>query len=159
MHAGDLLRFYVEGKSALSTYDRLPGGKRISDEDPAEIQQIFVDLIIPMDDDQVLTIRPGHQAFLFGKQRLVSLLPRSNTMRGGDGVRAILELNSGWGLHGFWSQCVPVRKCQVNTSDAQTQGWGLSIRSVWERLASCPSVPGIRSWPAFACCPRQLPVR
>ena len=41
MHAGDLLRFYVEGKSALSTYDRLPDAVR-SDSSPATLFQLFL---------------------------------------------------------------------------------------------------------------------
>ncbi len=124
VHFGENVRLFVEGKSALSTDRDLPGGRRTLDVDAAELQQAFVDVRIPIGDAASLTLRPGRQSFLFGKQRLVSPLPWANTQRHWDGVSAILDAG-GWRVHGFWSQFAPVQKYDFNDPDAQTEFWGV----------------------------------
>ncbi len=123
IHFGDNIRVYVEGKSALATDRELPGGRRAAlDSDSLALQQAFVDLKIPFGDGSV-TIRPGRQMFLFGKQRLVSPLPWANNIRAWDGVSAIANVG-GWNVHGFYTQFVPVRKHDFNQADAQTEFFG-----------------------------------
>ncbi len=114
VHLGENFRVYVEGKSSLSTDRSLPGGKRTLDVDTLALQQAFVDLMVPLDDDGAsLIIRPGRQMYLFGKQRLVSPLGWSNTLRTWDGVTAILAWDN-WRVEGFGSYFVPVRKYEYN---------------------------------------------
>ncbi len=114
VHFGENFRAFVEGKSALSTDRSLPGGTRTADVDTLALQQAFVDLRVPLDDDRAsLVIRPGRQMYLFGKQRLVSPLAWSNTMRTWDGVTAILAWDN-WRVEGFGSHFVPVRKYEYN---------------------------------------------
>ena len=114
VHFGENFRAYVEGKSALSTDRDLPGGRRTLDVDTLALQQAFVELTVPLDDDGAsLVIRPGRQMYLFGKQRLVSPLAWSNTMRTWDGVTAILAWEN-WRVEAFASHFVPVRKHDYN---------------------------------------------
>lgn len=124
LHLGEQLRIFVEGKSAMSTTRSLPGGRRGLDVDELELQQAFVDLDIPIDDGVQLTIRVGRQALLFGKERLVSPLPWSNTMRTWDGASAIMKV-AGWTLHGFGTQFVPVDKYDFNKADGGNEFFGV----------------------------------
>ena len=124
IHFGDNIRTFVEGKTALSSDRDLPGGKRTLDVDSLALEQAFVDVTLPLADGASLTIRPGRQTFLFGKQRLVSPLPWSNTMRRWDGVSGILE-HDGWTAHGFWSQFAPVRKYEFNETEADIEFFGV----------------------------------
>lgn len=124
VHFGDNIRAFLEVKSALSTDRDLPGGRRTLDVDSLALQQGFIDLIVPFGDDASLTVRPGRQSFLFGKQRLVSPLPWANTLRAWDGVSAIVKAG-GWNVHGFWTQFAPVQKYDFNEADAQTKFFGV----------------------------------
>ena len=129
VHVGDNVRLFAEGTSALSTDRDLPGGQRTLDVDTGALQQAFVDVTLPLDNGASLTLRPGRQNFLFGKQRLVSPLPWANTLRRWDGVSAILDAG-GWHIHGFWSQFVPVTKYDFNDADGQTEFWGVYATGV-----------------------------
>ena len=123
VHLGRKVRFFVQGKSALSTDRDLPGGERILDVDSIDLEQMFFDLEIPIGDVS-LTFRPGRQQYLFGRQRLVSPLPWANTLRRWDGLTAILKAGD-WRADGFYSQFVPVRKHDFNRADAETEFWGV----------------------------------
>lgn len=124
LHIGENVRLFVEGKSALSTDRDLPGGRRTLDVDSLDLEQAFLDLKLPLSEGTSLTLRPGRQQLLFGKQRLISPLPWANTQRRWDGVSAILT-SSGWNVHGFWTQFVPVQKYDFNDADAQSQLFGI----------------------------------
>lgn len=124
IHAGENVRFFVEGKSAQSTERSLPGGRRTADVDTLALQQAFADLTLPLGDAGSITIRPGRQELLFGAQRLVSPLPWANTMRAWDGVSAILSCGD-WNLHGFWTQFAPVQKYRFNDADPDIQFSGI----------------------------------
>lgn len=123
VHFGDQFRVYVEGKSAQSTDRSLPGGRRGLDMDTMALQQAFGDVILPVGDAKV-TLRGGRQMLLFGKQRLVSPLDWSNTMRAWDGISG--ELVSGnLKVTGFWTQFVPVDKTGYNEPNGDEQFWGV----------------------------------
>ena len=124
VHLNDRLRVFVQGKTAVSTDRDLPGGKRALDVDSLALQQAFVDVELSLGDNATLTLRPGRQELLFGKQRLVSPLPWANTRRTWDGVSAILETGE-WKTTGFWSQFAPVQKYDFNDPDRQTQFFGI----------------------------------
>jgi hypothetical protein len=122
VHIGDQVRVFVEGKSAQSTDRDLPGGRRGLDADSLDLEQGFVDVRLPLG-EAMLTLRPGRQVFLFGKQRLVSPLPWANTMRRWDGVSGRVVVGS-WKIDGFWSQFVPVQKHEFNDPDSDVEFWG-----------------------------------
>ncbi len=124
-HFGDRVRVFAEGKSSHVTNRGLPGGRRAGlDVDALELQQLFVDLLIPLNDGQDVTLRVGRQELLFGKQRLVSPLPWSNNMRHWDGVSASMQAGE-WTLTGFATKFVPVKKYDVNDSDSGQDFFGV----------------------------------
>jgi hypothetical protein len=123
-HFGENLRVFAQGKSAFASDRDLPGGRRPLDVDSIDLEQAFADVVIPLGEDASLTLRPGRQAYSFGKQRLVSPLPWSNTLRRWDGITGIFSVG-GWKIDSFWSQFVPVKKYEFNTADAQTQFFGV----------------------------------
>ncbi len=125
LHFGENFRIFVEGKSAGSTQRSLPGGHRTIDVDTLDLEQAFFDLIMPLEDDESLTLRVGRQALLFGKQRLVSPLPWTNTLRRWDGVTAVLETSDGWKASAFYTQFAPVNKFRFNDADEQTEFSGV----------------------------------
>ncbi len=124
LHVNDQFRVFVEGKSAFSTDRDLPGGQRTLDVDSAAVQQAFADFKFDTGNGGTLTVRGGRQMLAFGNQRLVSPLPWGNTLRAWDGVSLIYK-QGGWVTHGFWTQFVPVQKYDANTSDRQTQFFGV----------------------------------
>ena len=128
LHIGDSFRFFVEGKSALSTDRDLPGGNRTLDVDSFELQQAFVDLSFELGEGTRLTIRPGRQELSFGKQRLVSPLPWGNALRHWDGVSALLSAE-GFKAHAFWTEFTPVDKYDFNTADTSRDFYGLYTTS------------------------------
>jgi len=124
-HLGDNLRVFVEGESALATDRDLPGGIRGLDADVLDLQNAFVDIVFPFgDSDGKTTLRLGRQGLLFGKQRLVSTLPWSNSQRSWDGGRVIIETN-GWRIDGFYTRYTPVKKYEFNDWKAGPDFWGV----------------------------------
>ncbi len=107
-------RFFVEGKSAGLLEDRdLPAGRRTLDVDNLDLQNAFADLVFDLADNATLTARVGRQELLFGKQRLVSPLPWSNSKRTWDAARAILKVDN-WRIDGFFSRYAAVQKYDFN---------------------------------------------
>jgi len=124
-HFGDHLRVFVEGESASATDRNLPGGHRTLDIDQLDLQNAFVDVIFPFSDDNgSATVRIGRQGLLFGKQRLVSTLPWSNSQRSWDGARIIVNTH-GWRIDGFYTRYTPVKKYEFNDWKAGPDFWGV----------------------------------
>lgn len=103
IHTGKYLRFFAEMKSAFSTDRDLPGGRRTLDVDELALQQAFADIILPVGESGKLTLRPGRQMLLYGKQRLVSPLDWANTMRTWQGIQGIIDFHD-WKISGFWTE-------------------------------------------------------
>ncbi|MBT8486542.1 MAG: alginate export family protein [Phycisphaerales bacterium] len=130
LHLGENLRLFTQGKTAGATERELPGGRRALDADSLDLEQLFLDVVIPLDADATLTLRPGRQAFSFGKQRLVSPLPWANTLRRWDGLSGVLKAG-GWTYTGFASQFVPVRKYEFNDAESDIEFAGLYATGPW----------------------------
>ena len=116
IHTGKYLRFFAEMKSAFSTDRDLPGGRRTLDVDELALQQAFADIMLPVGESGKLTLRPGRQMLLYGKQRLVSPLDWSNTMRTWQGIQGTFDFHD-WKISGFWTEFVPVDKYDFNEAD------------------------------------------
>lgn len=123
LHVGEHLRVFLEGKSAQSTDRELPGGRRPLDMDTLEIQQAFVDIVLPAGEGD-LTLRLGRQMLLLGAQRLVSPLPWGNALRHWEGITAELELGE-WTFDALATAFVPVDKTEPNERDDDNLLWGL----------------------------------
>ncbi len=123
VHFGKNVRVYFEGISAQASNRTLPGGKRTLDVDSIDLEQAFVDLRLDLDSTAAVTLRTGQQTFLFGKQRLVSPLHWSNTLRRWAGADVIFRVGD-WSVDAFWAQFVPVQKYQFNEADEGDQLYG-----------------------------------
>lgn len=123
LHFGKNFRVFVQGKSSLSTSRDLPGHQRTLDVDELDLQSAFADVRIPAG-AVTFTLRVGRQELLFGKQRLVSPLPWSNTMRTWDAARLIIEFDR-WRIDGFWSRYVGVKKYQFNDWEPGPDFYGI----------------------------------
>ncbi len=116
VHFGESVRFFVEGESALATDRDLPGGRRTLDIDTLDLQNAFADLVFTFDADTTLTARVGRQELMFGKQRLVSPLPWSNSQRSWDAARAIVTADR-WRIDAWVSRFAAVDKYEFNDWD------------------------------------------
>ena len=123
-HFGDTVRVFVSGKSAVASDRDLPGGKRGLDVDELALQNAFVDLVFPMGENGTITARLGRQEFLFGKQRLVSPLPWSNSQRTWDAARAIFKFDN-WRVDAFYSRYAAVQKYDFNDWRPGPDFWGV----------------------------------
>ena len=124
LHVGRSFRAFVQGKSAYSTDRDLPGGNGPLYRDSIALEQAFVDVVAKLDEGVDLTLRPGRQHLLLGKQRLVSPLEWSNTLRRWDGVSAIYDSGE-WTATGFATWFAPTQKYDFNDTDRDLPFWGL----------------------------------
>ncbi len=122
LHLGKHVRFFVESINASITDRDLPGGRRISDVDTADLVNAFVDLTVLLDELK-LTLRIGRQQFAFGKARLVSPLPWGNSYRRWDGFSLIASLRN-WKMHAFATKFVPVKKYDFNKREDDHDFYG-----------------------------------
>lgn len=129
LRLNDSVRVFAEAKSCfaldrdLPTVNGVPGGRRPLDVDELDLQQGFVEVTLPKAGELESTAKAGRMALSFGKQRLISPLAWSNTMRSWDGVDVTLK-TGGWQADAFFTQFVPVKKYDFNASDRQTLLYG-----------------------------------
>lgn len=116
VHLGEHVRVFVEGESALASERDLPGGRRTLDVDSLDLQNAFVDLVLPLEEGMTATARVGRQELLFGRQRLVSPLPWANSQRSWDAARAILN-GEKWRADAFVSRFAATEKYDFNDWD------------------------------------------
>ncbi len=114
LHVGQNLRFFVQGKSAME--DGREGGPRSSDADELDLQQAFVDGIVPLSSRDSLTLRVGRQGLIYGAQRLIGPLDWANVMRTFEGAKLIYKTPQNQ-LDLFWVRPVIVEKEEFNNGD------------------------------------------
>lgn len=140
LRAGERFRAFIQGKSAFLVDERdLPGGPRTLDVDTIDLQQGFTDLVLPLGGAprRSLTVRLGRQELSYGRQRLVSPLPWSNTMRSWDAARIILTLDT-WRVDAFYSRFAGVQKYEFNDWQFGPDFWGIHATG---RLGDNPKAP------------------
>src|SRR6185436_5265999 len=125
LRVGARVRLYIEGKSAVLTERTLPGGRRPSDADDADLQNAYLELRIP--GALPLALRAGRQELSFGKQRLVSPLDWANTRRTFEGLRST-ALRGKWSLDAFWTRPVRVLKSDFNRRDSSVAFFGAYLQ-------------------------------
>lgn len=116
----EAFRIFIEGKSAEMTDRDLSGGRRASDVDTLAVQNAYIDLYV----HEHITLRPGRQELVYGRQRLISSLDWANTRRTFDGAKAMWSGES-WKADTFWVRPVPVRKYRYNKTDTDTDFYGV----------------------------------
>ena len=146
MHAdvqfGRTYRVFVEGKYANATTRELPPGfnnpPRSLDVDKGDLQQAFLDYNIDLFGNPA-TARFGRQGLNLGKQRLISTLDWSNTLRTYEGVVGFF---SGYNtkVTAMATNFVPVKIASFNQNDskkpvhgvyAQTDCWHHQLDGYW----------------------------
>src|SRR5579872_3312344 len=84
-HFGPHFRFFAEIQSAFE--EGRAGGPRLTDYDPLEVHQAFVDWKIQDSGNDSVTLRVGRQEVGFGSGRLIAPAEGLNLRRSMDGVR------------------------------------------------------------------------
>jgi hypothetical protein len=108
LHLGRYVRVFAEAKSSLMTQRDLTGGNSAAFLDDVDLQNGFVDVMIPVGRAATFTLRGGRQELLFGAQRLVGPSDWTNVRRTFQGVSGILRADS-WTVTPFWAQLVVVQ--------------------------------------------------
>jgi hypothetical protein len=119
---GPNFRVFFQAISALEA-DR-SGGPRPGDTDDIDIQQLFADFRVPLDDSRSLTFRVGRQELIYGAQRLISSNDWTNTRRTFDGAKVSLSVPNDT-LEAFWVQPVIPIKRKLNSDDDNTSFAGI----------------------------------
>ncbi len=125
LHVTPHLRFYAQGKSALTTDRDLPGGRRPIEEDQIDLQNGFVELKAPtLGPAGEVTLRAGRQELLFGRERLVSPLDWTNTRRTFDDI-TLSGVVGDWKVTSFVSHLVTIKEKSANNYDLDTDFHGI----------------------------------
>jgi hypothetical protein len=128
LHVGRHLRFFAEGRSALSTHTNLVARNRKLDIDEIDLQNGFVELDVdagPLG----MRLRGGREELLFGRQRLVSPLDWANTRRGFEGSTLRLS-GERVAATGFWTKPVTVQKNDYNRLRNQFYGIYTTVKQL-----------------------------
>ena len=102
---GQRVRFYGEMLDAVSQFENF--APRAIEENRAELQNLFLDVVALEGARGSLTGRVGRQEVILGSQRLISPLDWANTRRTFQGGR-LMWLGENWDLDGFWVR--PMRR-------------------------------------------------
>lgn len=125
LHLGSRARVFAQAKSSLSTNRELVGGRRTSDVDELDAQQLFAEVRVLGDAKTgALTLQGGRFEINFGKQRLFSNLDWGNTRRTYEGGSAAYVRPAG-SITAFWAQPVQVRFYRPDRRDSSTRVFGL----------------------------------
>ncbi len=128
LHLGRHLRFFAEGRSALSTKTDLVARNRKLDIDEIDLQNGFAEL--DFDAGTVATqLRGGREELLFGRQRLVGPSNWSNTRRGFEGT-TLRVASDRVVATGFWTKPVIVQKNDFNRVQNQFYGIYTTVKQL-----------------------------
>jgi hypothetical protein len=123
LHLGPRLRFFLQFMSGLEN-GRIGGPHPDIDRDTFDLNQSFMDVVLPFGEKATSTLRVGRQELLYGSGRLIDVREAPNLRRSFDAARLLLQVG-GWAVDGFWSK--PVRKRVEefdDDSDPQRSLWG-----------------------------------
>jgi hypothetical protein len=89
LHVGKHFRTFVQLQSSLA------GGKVQSpspvDENQLDLHQAFFDVMLPLKENQTITLRMGRQEMMYGSQRLVSVREAPNNRQAFDAAKLIYQ--------------------------------------------------------------------
>jgi len=108
---GSRLRVYAEMLDAVSHNENF--APRPIEENRADIQNLFVDVVALDGYSGAMTARVGRQELLYGAQRVVSPLDWANTRRTFEGAKLMWE-GQDWDVDGFWVR--PMRRDAAHTT-------------------------------------------
>ncbi len=121
LHLGERVRIYIEGISGLIwDEDRPPPPVQ---DDPADLQFAFIDLVPWLDGDQKLTVRFGRFGMSLGAGRLLATRAAPNIPFKFDGAELIYE-REGWQALAFLTRPGEERTDGFDQEDDTTTFWG-----------------------------------
>ncbi len=130
LHVSPYFRIFAEGKSSLASSRDLLGGNSTSYVDTLDLQNGFLEAMIPFGDRMSVTLRGGRQELLFGAQRLVGPSDwGGNVRRTFDGGTATIRCRD-WTITPFWAEFVPVAKDEFNNANPDRQLFGIYATGV-----------------------------
>ena len=132
LHLGPHFRVFGQFVSSLEE-GRIGGPRPQIDENLFDLHQGFLDVMLPLNDQDSLTIRLGRQELRYGGGRLVDLRAVPNVPRSFDAARILLQTGH-WFVDGFVSK--PVRS-QLYAFDDDPD----PERSLWGIYAVGPLTP------------------
>ncbi len=103
VHAGPHFRIFGQLQSSLE--DFRTGGPRPTDRDRLDLHQAFLDVALPWNEGDGITLRAGRQEVAYGSQRLVSVRESPNNRLAFDAARVLLRLGD-WQADAWISQPV-----------------------------------------------------
>lgn len=122
-HFGQNVRVFVEGRGVWETGRE--GGPRSRDRDEADLEQGFVDLMLPIGEGKdKVTLRVGRQELLFGAERLIGPADWSNARKNHDGVRLTYATADNQ-LDAFLTRPVQVQRYEFDNADNTTVFGGI----------------------------------
>ncbi len=124
LELGTLARIYAEMNDAASTNETY--APRTSEEDRAELHNLFADLALLGWRSDGLVARLGRQELLYGNQRLVSPLDWANTRRTFEGYKLFWK-GPLWTVDAFWTQPVYPNPLVFDSPDQSQQFMGLYL--------------------------------
>lgn len=133
LHVGPDFRAYVEATSSF--IDHRNGPTRPTDANRFDLMQGFVDMRLPFDDADSLTMRVGRQDLSYGAQRLISPLDWVNTRRTFDGGKLSFEMPHNT-LDAFVVRPVIIDDIHPDQDDAHTTFSG--IYDTWKLVDVLP---------------------
>ncbi len=124
-HLGQNIRVFAQLKSSLVDDGReVPVTPRPSDTDELDIEQLFLDVTLPIGDDKLIA-RVGRQNLLFGAQRLIGPLDWTNVRRTFDGARLTYQLEKQFSIDAFLVRPVAVESEHFNDGNGNSTFYGL----------------------------------
>ena len=134
LHVKGAATVVAELKSSLAGDRTLPGGRRPSDEDEIDIQQLYAEGAAALGAAR-FTARAGRFDLALGRERLVSPLDWTNSRRAFQGASARLRA-SAYDLQAFWVRPIVVRQEQMNRADTVRQLYGAQVARGWPGVSA-----------------------
>jgi hypothetical protein len=124
VHLGPRVRVYVEGISGLAAGGSQPAPA--VQNDPANLQFAFVDVLPYLTEDERLTLRGGRFGMSLGAGRLVATRAAPNIPFKFDGGEVIYD-RSFWEATGFFTRPVVESATGFDSDDDSVKFWGLYL--------------------------------
>ncbi len=122
LHLGPNVRIFGQIKDSFENGRH--GSFRAVDEDEFNIQQLFLDVNLPLDQKNGLLIRAGRQDLLYGAERLISPLDWTNVRRTFEGLRTSLTTPNNK-LDVFWVRPIVVQPYRFDNGNGRVSFEGV----------------------------------
>jgi hypothetical protein len=123
LHIGPSFRAFGQLVSAFEWWDST--GIKPPDEDRLDLLQAFVDVRVPIGEDQSLLVRPGRQILRYGSERLIGMRYGANVPLPFDAALARFE-SAQWRIDAFYGHPIKTERGEWDDQSDDTQAlWSL----------------------------------